>query len=80
MSEENKKIIDEFVNSKDYFVIDYYISKPYIETIQEMEQEKQQLKSVLDEIRELMNRYNLGKYDYSIPTFEIQEILDKVKE
>lgn len=46
----------------------------------ELEQENQQLKEVLDEIREVINQ-NMCSYSSCIKVFdEIEEILDKVKE
>lgn len=36
--------------------------------------------SVLDEIRELIDKYEMGRFDYNIPVFEIKMMLDKVKE
>lgn len=35
-----------------------------------------ELKSVLKEIRELVESYNLGKYDYSIPPIGISDLLE----
>jgi len=45
MSEED--IIDEFVNSSNFEIIDNYISKPYIETIEELDKEIERLKEKL---------------------------------
>ena len=45
MNEE--KIIEKFVNSKDFFVIENYISKPYEETIEELEHNWNELKKYI---------------------------------
>ena len=47
MNEE--KIIEKFVNSKDFFVIENYISKPYEETIEELEHNWNELEKWLRE-------------------------------
>ena len=50
----------------------------FIKEIMNLQRENKQLKSVLSEVRGLIEEFNLGKYDYSIPIFRVQEILDKV--
>ena len=37
-------------------------------------------KSIIDEIKCKTEEFNLGKYDYCVPVFEIKEILNKIKE
>lgn len=46
----------------------------------DIEQERIKYKSVIDEIRELIDKYEMGRFDYNIPVFEIKMMLDKVKE
>ncbi len=45
-----------------------------------LEKQNQQLKSTLEEIKKLVESYNLGKYDYSIPPggiIDLLQIIDK---
>lgn len=35
------------------------------------------LNNIIKEIRKLADKYEMGKYDYNVPSFEIKEILDK---
>lgn len=46
-----KEIIKEFVNSKNFAIIQDYISNPYEETIEEMQQENDQLKEKNNSLR-----------------------------
>jgi len=39
--------------------------------------ENEKLKSIIKEVRELADKYEMGKYDYNVPCFELKEILDK---
>ena len=80
MSEENKKIIEKFVNSDDFYVIDCYISKPYVETINEMQEEKEMLKSTIDQLLkenrrnvEIIVKDNNKKMKYKSVLDEIRE-------
>ncbi len=44
---------------------------------EEKDKEIERLNNIIKEIRELANKYEMGKYDYNVPSFEIKEILDK---
>lgn len=41
------------------------------------QKEIDRLNNIIKEIRELADKYEMGKYDYNVPSFEIKEILDK---
>lgn len=47
-----KEIIEEFVNSKDFEIIESYISEPYEETIKELDEENQQLKEKIEMLKQ----------------------------
>ena len=50
----------------------------FIETyISIMEEKIDRLNNIINEIRKLADKYEMGKYDYNVPSFEIKEILDK---
>ena len=49
-----------------------------LDYINELYEENQLLKQSIDEMDVLVDKYNLGKYDYSIPVYEMKLILDKV--
>ena len=42
-----------------------------------LEQRNERLNNIIKEIRKLADKYEMGKYDYNVPSFEIKEILDK---
>lgn len=51
-----------------------------INEIKRLTKENKQLKEVIDEIKCKAEQFDLGKYDYCVPVFEIKEILNKIKE
>lgn len=55
--------------AKDY----YKLQEDYEKQSKEIER----LNNIIKEIRELADKYEMGKYDYNVPSFEIKEILDK---
>ena len=81
MNEE--KIIEKFVNSKDFFVIENYISKPYEETIEELEHNWNELKKWLEGyIQSYENRMNLPFGDVirlSKEKMLLNNVLDKIQ-
>lgn len=46
----------------------------------ELQQQNQKYKEVMNKLKEIIESYNLGKYDYSIPPGGITELLDILKE
>lgn len=48
-----------------------------VEIIKEKDKEIERQDNVIKEVRTLADKYELGKYDYSVPCFELKEILDK---
>ena len=42
-----------------------------------LEQENYKLHSIIKDVRELIDDFNIGKYDYQVPTYLIYELLDK---
>lgn len=46
----------------------------------ELQQQNQKYKKVMNKLKEIIESYNLGKYDYSIPPVGITELLDILKE
>lgn len=45
-----------------------------------LEKENQRLNNVLNELEKLIDEYELGKYDYSIPVFVLKEKIHELKE
>ena len=73
---------DTYVKVKEYYKLHQENTQlkkekdDFIKTIIELQYEIVDLKSVLKEIRELVESYNLGKYDYSIPPNGISDLLE----
>ena len=44
------------------------------------EQEIERLNNIINELEKLINEYELGKYDYSIPVFILKDKLKELKE
>jgi hypothetical protein len=74
-----EEIIKDFVNSDTFEIIEDYISKPYIETINELENNWNELKEWLEnelDIQKSLNAYGfIGIYQYTIN--KMQEIEKK---
>lgn len=43
-------------------------------------QEIERLNNIINELEKLINEYELGKYDYSIPVFILKDKLKELKE
>lgn len=68
-----KKIIDyiEQLEAKALQTDDYFKQR------NDLYIENQKLHNIIKEVRELADKYEMGKYDYSVPCFELKEILEK---
>lgn len=75
-----KEVIDKFVNSAEFYIIEEYVSKPYEDTIIEQDEEIQRLKNNWDELKEcIKNRlHTITMHPYMIHSYEF--VLDKMKE
>lgn len=74
MSEEQvcKEIIEQ-VGYQEFYR--YFQEKTTL--IEQQRKEIERLNNIINEARELADKYEMGKYDYNVPSFEIKEILDK---
>ena len=68
---------EDYVEEVDRFV-GYLLNDT--KEINVLRSENKRLHSIIKEVRELAEKYELGKYDYSIPVFELKEILAKANE
>lgn len=69
-SDDKEKIIKEFVNSDTFEIIEDYISKPYIETINELENNWNTFKKWLNNVRS----WNGNTFDYEDLMNKMQQI------
>jgi cell shape-determining protein MreC len=51
-----------------------------IEYLEYLKNENERLNNIIDELEELIDSYKLGKYDYQIPVYVLEEKLEKLKE
>ena len=51
----------------------------FVDGVLKLQQENKELHNKIDKAIELIESYNLGKYDYSIPTIGIIELLEILK-
>ena len=65
--EEINKLIDEMTPNVFAYVI--CLAKSY----EKLEDENKHLRSIIKEVRELADKYEIGKYDYNVPCFELKE-------
>lgn len=70
LQEENEKLKRENNLLKSDIEASQEIISDYIK-------ENERLNNIIKEIRKLADKYEMGKYDYNVPSFEIREILDK---
>lgn len=59
---------------------DYCDMKDKLKENKQLKDQLQQKENIIKEFRELADKYEMGKYDYSVPCFELKEILDKEKQ
>lgn len=72
-----EEIILKFVNSDEFSVIEDYISKPYIETIKELEQERNKYKELYEKEKEKNEKaIEYLTNGYLINTRELKSILN----
>ena len=83
---DNKKIINDFVNNKNYTIIFDYISKPYEETIIEQDKEIARLNKIIERLKNY-NELVYKRYDRKIKEYPIRsivkhnlEIIEELKE
>lgn len=50
------------------------------EYLEYLKNENERLNNFIDELGELIDSYELGKYDYQIPVYVLKEKLEKLKE
>lgn len=70
LQEENKRL-----KNREQECINHYLVQ--CKYASEMEGKYIIANNIINEIRELADKYEMGKYDYNVPSFEIKEILDK---
>ena len=77
LKKRNKEIYDDY--KKEKYLVDKLtrqLTDEYKNT-EYQQKEIERLNNIINEIRELADKYEIGKYDYNVPSFEIKEILDK---
>lgn len=76
-----KEVIDRFVNSPEFYIIEEYVSKPYEDTIIEQDKEIQVLKNNWDELKNMVDN-EIGYYieDEDDEWFEAKKIQNIMKE
>lgn len=75
MSEEIKDIFEclkKYANLTPDAIDDLYYLQGYIE---EKMEEIDRLNNIIKQIEELCDKHELGKYDYSVPVFELKEVI-----
>lgn len=85
--EYRKNVINKIVNSDEFMIIEDYISSPYIDTIEEIDNELNKYKKVIYEIKRILKDYgrkedisNIGMYyiqgEYLIGIIELLEEIE----
>lgn len=79
-----EQYMDEINSTHDYYIKQLQKQDDYMgqmdEIIKELQNQLQQKDRAIDECIELVESYNLGKYDYSIPPSGIIELLKKLQQ
>lgn len=84
LRQENEQLKEELKNIKQpqIFIDTEDMEERYGEQLYQdyLKEQNDLYKSVIEEIKNKIEEFNLGKYDYSVPVFEIKEILNELKE
>lgn len=89
MDEKEKQIILDFVNSDNFEVIEDYITKSYIETIEELDQANKKYKEVIDKLKKCINDFpaihyssieKVNKKRLSGKLIPVDELLEMLKD
>lgn len=74
------KVIEDYLEDcalSDCYYFEQYHIYLLLEEYKDLKKQLEQKENIIKEVRELADKYEMGKYDYNVPSFEIKEILDK---